>query len=320
MVALGAATATSPQEQSSGTGAQEPFRLCANAQHDACNWLVPSSQPGLFCLACGFNHTIPDLSVAANLTKWRKIEGAKHHLIYSLKRLGLPLHPRVAGAESDLTFEFLASEALPKGEKVITGHENGCITLNLAEADDAVRARNQANLHEPYRTLLGHFRHEIGHYYWDLLVHDEAQEAACAEVFGDATADYGEALKAHYARGELGPQENFVTPYASAHPWEDFAETWAHYMHMVDTLEMVASCGLRLDQTATGGLATNVDFDPYAADRFDDMIGRWIPLAIAVNNVNRCMGQPDLYPFVLTPVMIGKLLYIHNLIHVPRAG
>jgi len=53
---------------------------------------------------------------------------------------------------------------------VLTSHCNGLITLNIAEADDAERERRRVKFHEPYRTLLGHLRHEVAHYYWDRLI------------------------------------------------------------------------------------------------------------------------------------------------------
>src|SRR6202011_5238904 len=69
-----------------------------------------------------------------------------------------------------------------------------------------------------------------------------------------------------------------VTPYASAHPWEDFAETWAHYFHMVDTLETATAFGLRLrPEIATqAGLEVVIDFDPHLA-HMDRIINRLAP-------------------------------------------
>jgi hypothetical protein len=87
--------------------------------------------------------------------------------------------------------------------------------------------------------LLGHFRHEVGHYFWDRLVAtDPHQLEEFRVLFGDDRQDYGEALKRHYDEGAPANwQDTYISMYATMHPWEDFAETWAHYLHIVDTLE-----------------------------------------------------------------------------------
>ncbi|MCK9914052.1 putative zinc-binding peptidase [Microbacteriaceae bacterium K1510] len=287
------------------------YRDCANAAHGVCNWLVAADDEH-FCPACRHNRTIPDLSVPENLANWRKIETAKHRLFYSLLRLKLPLVSQ-ADDPNALAFDFKTEV----GEPVMTGHANGLITLNIAEADDAERERARHALGEPYRTLLGHFRHEIAHYYWDQLVKDKPIVIEFRQLFGDETVDYRESLKRHY---DNGPPPNwneyFVTAYASSHPWEDFAETWAHYFHMVDTLETAKAFGLRVRPRVTMGadLATTIDFDPHDAP-MERIVDAWLPLTFAVNSINRSMGVPDLYPFVLAPAVIVKLAFIHALIH-----
>ena len=196
----------------------------------------------------------------------------------------------------------------------MTGHENGLITINLAEADDSERERQRRQMGEPYRTLLGHFRHEIAHYYWDRLVANGPGIDEFRDIFGDERQDYVEALNRHYANGPPADwYEHFVTSYASTHPWEDFAETWAHYFHMVDTLETAAAFGLRVRPRVTMGadLATVIDFDPHISD-MDRIIDAWLPLTFAANSLNRSMGLPDLYPFVLAPPVIVKLSFIHD--------
>jgi hypothetical protein len=170
---------------------------------------------------------------------------------------------------------------------------------------------------EPYRTLLGHFRHEIGHYYWLRLVNESDRIDSFRGCFGDERQDYGEALTKYYAEGPPGDwRESFVSAYASAHPWEDFAETWAHFLHIVDTLEMAGSFGLRVDPVVTEDAAytAEIDFDPHTSVSIDRLVRRWLPIAGAVNSINRCMGQPDLYPFVLTPAVIRKLGFVRDLI------
>jgi hypothetical protein len=199
----------------------------------------------------------------------------------------------------------------------MTGHDNGLITINLAEADDSERERMRHQMGEPYRTLLGHFRHEVAHYYWDRLVRDAPGIEAFRQLFGDEREDYGAALQRHYANGPPPDwQERFVSAYASTHPWEDWAETWAHYFHMVDTLETASAFGMRVRPRVTKGadLSAAIDFDPHSAN-MDRIIDSWLPLTFAVNSINRSMGIADLYPFVLAPPVIVKLSFIHDRIH-----
>jgi len=292
------------------------YRFCANAQYNVCNWLVESDSAEAYCDACRHNRTIPDTSIHGNLLAWRKIEDAKHRLFYSLMVLRLPLGPGEGGGEP-LVFDFLASPPQPHGQRVMTGHDNGVITLAVEEADDAEREARRAAMHEPYRTLLGHFRHEIGHYYWDVLVRDGGVLSDCREIFGDDTIDYAQALQAYYANGAPADwRENFVSSYASAHPWEDFAETWAHYLHIVDTLEMARAFGMYINPPVakSGELEAEVDFDPYRARDIAPLIDTWIPLSNALNSLNRALGQPDTYPFILSPMVIKKLGFVHDLV------
>jgi hypothetical protein len=293
------------------------YRFCANANFAVCNWLIDAVTSDDLCLACRHNRTIPNVDDPANVYAWQKIESAKHRLFYSLIRLGLPLENRQHAQDRGLTFQFQASPVHGAGPKVLTGHDNGIITIALEEADDVEREARRNAMNEPYRTLLGHFRHEIGHYYWDRLVRDKNKLDAARAVFGDDRLDYGEALKAHYANGAPPDwQHSFVTPYATAHPWEDFAETWAHYFHIVDTLEMAGAFGVQIHPhlDKTGSMSAAVDFDPYSARHMDRVIESWLPLSIALNSLNRAMGQTDLYPFVLSERAIRKLGFIHDLI------
>jgi len=245
------------------------------------------------------------------------METAKHRLFYSLLRLKLPLESRAEDPEHGLAFDFLADPPQTHASEVMTGHSNGLITLALKEADDVTREKVRTEMGEPYRALLGHFRHEIGHYFWDRLV---AEDAPVLErfraLFGDDRQDYDEALKKYYAEGAPpGWQDNYISMYATAHPWEDFAETWAHYLHIVDTLETAAAFGLKVKpRRAKGELAAAIDFDPYKAD-MDRLIDTWLPVEFATNNLNRSMGLADLYPFLLSPGVIEKLTFVHDLTH-----
>jgi hypothetical protein len=297
------------------------YALCANAQDAGCNWLVPAGDNSRYCLACRHNHMIPDLSVPENVTPYRALEAAKRRLFYSLTRLCLPMPTRAEDPAHGLVFDFLADP--PSGPKVMTGHDNGLITIALKEGDDAERNRMQKQMGELYRTPLGHFRHEVGHYYWDVLVRDAGKLEECRAVFGDDRADYDQALAAHYARTDDGRwRENFVSLYASSHPWEDFAETWAHYLHIIDALEIAGAFGIAVNPALARdpGLHSEVDFDPYRAGDIQSLIDTWLPLTYAVNSLNRAMGQPDLYPFILPPAVVTKLGFIHALVGCDRAS
>jgi len=289
------------------------YRFCANATHGVCNWLIPTESQDAFCAACRHNRTIPDLTQGDNLLNWRKVEVAKHRLFYTLLRLGLPLTAKPQDPNG-LEFDFLAA---PAGGAVMTGHEGGLITINLAEADDAERERARNTMAEPYRTLLGHFRHEIAHYYWDHLIKNTALLERFRGLFGDERQDYRAALDRHYAEGAPADwREHFVSAYAASHPWEDFAETWAHYLHMVDTLETANAFGLRVRPRVSSGaeLSASIDFDPYRAT-IERIVDAWLPLTFAVNSIDRSMGVADLYPFVLSPAVMVKLAFIHGCVH-----
>ena len=290
------------------------WRFCANAEYSVCNWLVPAASTARFCVACRHNRMVPDLSEKANWDSWAKMELAKHRLFYTLLRLGLPTPSRVENPTNGLVFDFLTDAE----GKVMTGHDDGLITLAVAEADDAEREARRARMGEPYRTLLGHFRHEVGHFYWDMLIRDGHRIEAFRAVFGDESEDYGEALKRHYAGGPPPNwQENFVSTYATSHPWEDWAESWAHYLHIIDGMETAATFGLEVHPTIDPDhvLETSPDVDPYGPEPLDRLIHRWLPLTIALNAMNQSMGLNDLYPFVLSPAVIVKLEFIHDIVH-----
>jgi hypothetical protein len=298
--------------------ADRPLLLCDNASHDACNWLVEADGVATLCLACRHNHTIPDLTVELNVERWRLLERAKHHLFYSLLKLRLPLKNRIDDPEHGLAFDFLADAPDMATPKVMTGHDNGLITIALVEADDTERERRRTQMHEPYRSLLGHFRHEVGHYFWDVLVRDGGRLEDCRAVFGDDSQNYEAALQTHYQNGPPADwQEHYVSRYASTHPWEDWAETWAHYLHIVDTLEMASAFGIKVQPgiTRDASLNTVIDLDPYETADMTAIIDAWLPLTFAMNSLNRAMGNPDLYPFVLSPTVVTKLSFVHDVIH-----
>jgi hypothetical protein len=292
------------------------YRKCANyREHNVCNWMVPDEEKDReYCTSCHLDMVIPDLSVPANLPLWGEIEKAKRRLVYTALQLKLPLANRVDDPKTGLGFRFMADTLNPDGtvaSKVITAHDNGLITLNLSEADDSVREKMRANMREPYRTLLGHFRHESGHYYWDRLVNDTKFQEPFRARFGDERQDYDEAMKTYYANGAPANWvENFISAYATMHPWEDWAETWAHYLHIQDTLEVAADFGLvgkrvKIDPVAEAGLKPKP---------FMQVMETWAELTIALNCLNRSMGLRDLYPFVLSDPVIEKMRFISEVI------
>jgi hypothetical protein len=267
--------------------------------------MVPADDPEPWCLSCRLTRVIPDLSRPQNRGLWYRTEVAKRRLIYSLLDLGLPVVGKHIDAEQGLAFEFR--------DDVLTGHDEGVITLNIAEADDAERERRRTELHEPYRTLLGHFRHEIGHYYWNLLIRGSERLADWRRLFGDERADYGEALRRHYAEGPAADwHRNFVTAYAASHPWEDWAETWAHYLHMTDCLDTAAASGITLRSTHAG--TTQRVKVPASGNDFDRLTSSWMSLTCVLNNLNRSMGMADAYPFVLPAPALAKLRFVHELV------
>lgn len=293
------------------------YKLCENySVHNVCNWAVPAEDPHSLCVSCRLTWLIPDLSRPANKAAWYKLEVAKRRLVYTLAALKLPLLAKSDDPERGLAFEFLADPEDPTAPGVLTGHADGVITLNIAEADDAERERRRVRLHEPYRTLLGHFRHEVGHYYWERLVRDDrVRLEAFRTAFGDERADYAEALKRHYEAGAPADwQSRFISAYAAAHPWEDWAESWAHYLHMIDALETAAVCGVRLRPPREGDPVLRQVPDPVGdePESFDDLMQSWFPLTYMVNNLSRGLGQADAYPFVISGPVVEKLRFVHD--------
>jgi hypothetical protein len=294
------------------------YKQCANGeQHQVCNWLVPAEDPGSFCVACRLNEVIPDLAVSSHRDLWHKLEVAKRRVVYTLLRLGLPTEGAPSENRPPLRFRFLSDPA--SGPPVMTGHDEGVITINVAEADDRERERRRVALGEPFRTLLGHLRHEIAHYYWGELVANTPHLRRFRELFGDERRDYAASLQTYYQQGAPTDwQSPHVSAYASAHPWEDWAETSAHYFHIVDTVETAASFGVALRPKHPDAKAMTAD--PRNASQwdtsFEGILQNWLPFTYALNELNRGMGLPDLYPFVLSAPAIEKLRFVHEVLNV----
>ena len=294
-------------------GGPRLYYYCTNQQYGVCNWLVDAGAGTRFCPACDLNHTIPNLNQPEFRTRWRNIEIAKHRLIYSLLRLKLPVFSKKINNQTGLQFDFVADE---DGKKVYTGHEDGVITINIAEADDLEREMARKAMDEVYRTVLGHFRHEVGHYYWDRLI-DVSRPLLeeCRKIFGDDQLDYGKAVQDHYANGAPADwPQHFISAYATTHPWEDWAETWAHYLHIMDTLETAFFFKIVLQPgTEIGGpFAAAITTDPYTVKNYNYIFKMWLPLSFMMNSLNRSMGLPDPYPFIIRPEVVEKLTFIHQ--------
>ncbi len=296
-------------------GAKRPDKTllayCANHQHGACNWLTPAGAGSGLCAACVLNRTIPNLSEDGSLPAWRELERAKKRLLYSLLRFDLPLDGARWG-KGRLSFDFISNAT--------TGHLDGVITIDIAEADTVERERQRKYFGEPYRSLLGHLRHESGHFYWMVLVEAAGRLEAFRALFGDERQEYGEALARHHAEGPPADwSAEHVSAYASSHPWEDWAETWALYLHMVDAIDTAEAeaRNLRAAGRSPGPLWPRRAHDPYRDATFDALITRWVPLTIAMNSLSRSLGHADLYPFIVPPPAYEKMAFVHDVV---RAG
>lgn len=282
------------------------YKRCVHHQHlMQCNWLLPADDNFTHCLSCRLTRVIPNQNYPYNVKRWSVLEAAKRRMLYGLLRLGLPIDQWPATDTQQLQFHFLEdqiSNPIDGHEQVFSGHAAGIITLNASEADNSYREATREAMNEPYRTLLGHFRHEIGHFYWEKLIKNQPIYDAFKALFGDDTIDYPQALAAYY---EAGPpedfQQEFISAYASAHALEDWAETWAHYLLMHETLE------------------TAVEFEvirPPETDReFHVWLSEWMQLVLVLNALNRSIGNADAYPFVVSTAVQKKLQFIHDLMH-----
>ena len=283
----------------------DKYELCANLHLAECNWLVEKAPTRRMCASCVLTRTRPNDVDTKAMAAFADAEKAKRRLIAELVELKLPIVGRDEDPQFGLAFDLLSSEL----DKVFTGHENGVITLDLAEGDDVHREQLRIAMDEPYRTLLGHFRHEIGHYYYYRLVTTSPdQTQRFRELYGDADADYQAALDRHYRDGPPADwEENYVSSYATMHPAEDWAETFAHYLHIRDTLDTAAAFGF-------APAAATFERKVLGPSGFDQIIDMWLPVSWALNMINRSMGKQDLYPFVLPPTVLDKMRFIHTVI------
>jgi hypothetical protein len=292
-------------------------RLCRFRDAIGCSW-VASSDPAAdgACESCRLTTDRPDDDDRTAHSQLVLAEFAKRRLVRQLRHLGLPI--TVRHGDEGLAFRLLAPT---EGQGVTTGHADGVITIDLSESNDPHREALRIRLGEPYRTMLGHMRHEIGHYYWQVLVDGEPDVVeGFRELFGDERQDYGKALKAHYGdESDDDWTDQHISHYATMHPWEDFAETFAHYLHIADVLETTAALGVTVDgphgvPEPLAGRIQATGADRIAGLPIADVLGRWHGMALALNAMSRSMGRQDLYPFVITPGVARKLGWVHELV------
>lgn len=290
------------------------LRMCHNrsSQGAACNFTTDADGSQPYCVSCRQTRWLPNFENPQNLLRANQLENAKRYLFYTLSCLQLT---SLQGLPAPV-FDFLEDQ--PGQTPVMTGHASGTITLNVAEADDDERARRRLAMFEPYRTLLGHLRHESGHFFWDVLIKDSAWLPRFRALFGDERQDYDQALQAHYARGPAGPdgwQQQHISAYAATHPWEDWAETWAHYLHTMDLVETAAS--YRVQLRLPGHLASWPPMeDPFTPIQtpFEHILQQCVPLTLMLNSLNRSLGHSDAYPFAPSPGAVTKLQFVHEVV------
>ena len=292
---------------------QGKWRPCENYRTARiCNWMVAVDDPQPLCACCRQTEVIPGLVRQGNREAWAALEAAKRRLCYTLDSLALDRPGLAEDPVHGLRFHFL--EEVGPDDEVLTGHDSGLIVLNIAEADDAEREARRTAMGEPYRTLLGHFRHETGHFYWDRLVAGGPWLEACRAMFGEETVNYGESLQWHYQNGPPADwATRYISAYASCHPWEDWAETWAHYLHLIDGLETARHWQAELARGE--GLPAGSEAPAGATQPFREQLLRdWLPLSRFLNSVNRSLGQRDGYPFVLPDAVLDKLEFVHRVV------
>jgi hypothetical protein len=298
-----------------GNDTAKLYRPCRNyTDHAICNWMVNTEDAHPLCHSCRYTEVIPQLATAENRQYWFALEAAKRSLIYTLDELGLAIPGKQDNAAYGLAFHFLEETAAL--EPVITGHDDGLITLNIAEADDVAREAQRTAMGEPYRTLLGHFRHEIGHFYWQWLIADGPWLDGFRALFGDERIDYAAAMQAHYQSASAANwHQQHISAYAAMHPWEDWAETWAHYLHIMDAMKTAHHWGVSIRIRNTPSATAAVKNPHTTAMTFCDMlVEHWLPLTQFLNSMNRSLGQHDGYPFVIENAVIAKLDFVHQVV------
>lgn len=288
------------------------YKFCNNRSLGVCNWMIRTENNESYCAACQLNGRLPMDRNGDQFDSWQSLEIAKHRLIYQLQKIGLRLVSKIT-SEDGLSFDFVSKKTDPK---LMTGHNNGVVTILLEEADPVYREDMRQKMNEPYRTLIGHLRHEVGHYFWDRIVANDSEVLNnFRAIFGDETVDYKESIKMYYKNiSPVNWQKDFVSLYATSHPWEDWAETWAHYLHIMDMLETAYWFGMKVSPfNSDQGMNGDAYFDPYTHIDFEEIVKTCIAITFAVNSINKSMGLQDIYPFVISDKVKQKMQFIHVL-------
>lgn len=269
-----------------------------------CNWMVPTRSGNVWCRSCQLTRGRPDEAQPDAVEAWAIAEFAKRRLVHQLDEIRLPIELRSDSVPDGLAFDLVH---IP-GEGGITGHFDGVVTLDLAETDDGHREDLRRQLGETFRTVIGHLRHEIGHHYWARLVAGSDEMAEFRTVFGDERVDYAEAVERHYASVTgRWDQTRFVTSYAASHPLEDWAETFAHYLHIVDVVDTAVAHDLIPPESSAVLIA-----DAVGTLELGGILEAWRPINSAVNAIAEALGVPAVYPFDPVGAVVDKLAFVHR--------
>jgi len=301
------------------------YRKCKNySVHEVCNWMIPNEDDNEYCKSCQLTTAIPNLDDPENKILWYRMEQGKRRLLHTLIRLNLPVVNREKDPLKGISFQFLEDQVedeygneLTVKNYVMTGHNAGVITINLNEAEPSTRIEMREKMNERYRTLLGHFRHESGHYYWDRLIKGTGFLDEFRLLFGDERLNYSQAMKDYYAKGPSTNWQNvWISAYASMHPWEDWAETWAHYLHMLDTLETANDFEFNISNSKIVDPFADIllSTEEYRESSFTSLFNDWCSLTTSLNALNRSMGLDDAYPFVISLTALEKLRFVHQVV------
>ncbi|MEZ5159262.1 MAG: putative zinc-binding metallopeptidase [Candidatus Nanopelagicales bacterium] len=268
------------------------LNTCSHRFDWLCNWAATdgSSQ----CASCALDKTVD-----GRIDQVTQFQVAKRR-VYRQLRL-IDVDPDFA--DPPLRFDLRQGTA---DSPVTIGHADGLVTLDTAEADPSRREEVRTKLGEPYRTPLGHVRHETGHWHWQAYVFsDRMRLDQFRELFGDERVDYAAALRGHYDGIDDGSwRDTYLSYYATAHPWEDYAESFAHVLHMSDMVETAVAEGF-----ITGEFRS-----------LTDIVERWQPLTVSLNEMARSMGTPEPYPFAPSSTALRKMMFVFDVINSSRGA
>ena len=284
------------------SGDDAEFWRCPNSAR-GCNWVLPAGTGDIWCRSCGLTPGRPDETNPDALAAWSTAEAVKRRLVHQLDHLALPIDPRSDATPDGLAFDLV----YVPGQFGPAGKVDEAVTLDLADADVQDVGAPPRRVHAPFRTLIGNLRHKVGHHYWHRLVGQSDHVTPFRRLFGDERADYPAAIEPHQAAvAHHWDASRFVTGRAESHPFEDWAETFAHYLHILDATDTAEAyrlpdgqCEMGRPQSSPGG------------GTFAEILRLWRPTAPAVNALAASLGLPAVYPFQLTGVVLQKFEFVH---------